>query len=102
MRDNNLYPPIFLTYPRLEDGVRTILLNEEKTPEWEKVEIYLEKNKYINNKKARDITKIVKMHNMSRLFKKWVDKGLLIKIVPGSGYTKGIKYRLPYSNEISE
>jgi hypothetical protein len=56
MEKYNLYPPIYLTYPILEDSVKVVLFNEEIQSEWEKVKIYLKKNKYITNKIARVIT----------------------------------------------
>ncbi len=95
MKSNNLYPPIFYTYPNLQDSVRVTLLNEKKASEWEKVSAYLEKNKYITNEEARDSTGIVQRDKMSRLLKIWVKQGLLTKIVPKGGYVKATKYRLP-------
>ena len=52
MKAQNLYPPIFWTYPHLQNAVRVILLNEKVASEWEKVSSYLEKKKYITNKEA--------------------------------------------------
>jgi len=95
-------PPIFLTYPNLQDAVRVVLLNEKVATEWEKVSFYLEKNKYINNGKAREITRIVQVYKMSKLLDKWVKNGSLIKIVPPTGYVRGIKYRLPSLTEIKK
>lgn len=43
MKSQNLYPPIFWTYPNLQDAVRVVLLNEKVATEWEKVNFYLEK-----------------------------------------------------------
>ena len=101
MKAQNLYPPIFWTYPNLQDSVRVILFNEKAASEWEKVEFYLQNNKYINNEKAREITGVMQLHTMSRFLKKWVDQGLLIQIVPSPGYTKATRYRLPTLNEIN-
>lgn len=36
---------------------------------------------------------------MSKQLNRWVKKGLLIKIVPTSGYKRNIKYRLASLNE---
>ena len=102
MKSQNLYPPIFWTYPNLQDAVRVVLLNEKVATEWEKVNFYLEKNKYINNGKAREITRIVQVYKMSKLLDKWVKNGSLIKIVPPTGYVRGIKYRLPSLTEIKK
>jgi len=100
MDKQNLFPPMFFTYPFLEDSVETILFNEERPSEWEKVSEYLKNNKYITNKIARGITGIAQMDKMSKLFKKWVGQGFLEKIVPKSGGTKGIKYKLSNNDEI--
>lgn len=97
MKRKNLFPPIFVTYPYYDDLVRVVLFNEERPTEWEKVKEYLEINGYINNRTARDITGIVQTHEMSRLFKKWTEKGLLVKIEPKSKNPKNIKYRLSNS-----
>ncbi len=80
MRSQNLYDPIYLTYPVYQDSVKVLLLNENRQSEWEKVREYLVENRYINNSKAREITNIGQLHEMSRLFKKWVTQGLLLKI----------------------
>lgn len=55
---------------------------------------YLEKNKYIENKIARDISGIVQVYKMSRLLKKWADKGLIIKIEAESKNPRDTKYKL--------
>ncbi len=102
MRKNNLYQPIFFTYPMYEDSVKVVLLNEEQPTEWEKIKKYLEKNKYIDNKIARDITGVVQTYKMSRLFKKWVKKGLLLKIEPESKNPRDVKYKLADINEIKD
>ncbi len=97
MKARNLYPPIFFTYPRLQDGVRVVLLNEKIVSEWKKVNSYLEKNKYINNETARAVTNVIQRDRMTKLLKNWVRQGLLVQIVPASGYVKGTRYRLPSS-----
>ncbi len=102
MKSQNLYPPIFWTYPNLEDAVRVVLLNEKVATEWEKVSFYLEKNKYITNEKAREITGVVQRDKMTRILKNWVKHGLLIQIVPPSGYVKRTKYRLPGTDELKK
>lgn len=101
MKTKNLYPPIFWTYPNLQDSVRVMLLNEIRVTEWEKVSHYLQKYKYISNSEARQATGIRQRDKMSRLLRKWVDKGLLYKIIPTSGYMRGVKYRLANIKEIN-
>ena len=102
MKSQNLYPPIFWTYPNLQDAVRVVLLNEKAVTEWEKVSFYLEKNKYITNEEARNITDIVQRDRMTQILKNWVKHGLLIQIIPPSGYVKGTKYRLPGTTELKK
>lgn len=102
MNKAGLYPPIFFTYPNLQDGVRVVLLNEKAPSEWDKVLYFLTKHKFITNEQARHVTGITQRDKMSRLLKKWVNKGLLIKIQPRSGYVKATKYRLPESEQIAD
>jgi len=99
MQKQNLYPPIFFTYPLYEDSVKVILLNESQPSEWEKVRDYLEKNKHINNKAARSITGEAQTYKMSRLFKRWVEQGLLEKIESSKG-PKETKYKLSNINDL--
>src|SRR3989338_1318190 len=99
MMSQNLYPPIFFSYPLYQDSVKVVLLNEHRPSEWEKISEYLLENKYIVNQKAREITGIVKRDKMARILKNWVKQGLLIQIVPSSGFMKGTRYRLPDSSE---
>ncbi len=96
MKSEGLYPPLFWTYPNLQDAVRVILLNEKAPSEWEKVRDYLEKNNYVTNEIARQVTGIVQNYQMSRLLSKWVDQGLLIKV----GKFKSTKYKLRDSDEV--
>ena len=39
---------------------------------------------------------------MSRILKKWVNQGLLVQIVPSSGYMRGYKYKLSGTPELSK
>lgn len=94
MRAQNLYDPIYFTYPMYEDSVKVVLLNEKQQSEWEKVKEFLVENRYINNAKAREITNVTQIHEMSRLLKRWVTQGLLLKIEPEGGSSKFIRYKL--------
>jgi ATP-dependent DNA helicase RecG len=100
MEKNNLYPPIFFTYPTYQDSVKVVLLNEDQPTEWEKIKKYLIINKYIDNKIARDISGIVQAYKMSRMFKKWVEKGLLLKIEAESKNPRDTKYKLSNIDEV--
>jgi len=99
MDKSNLYPPIFITYPFLNDSVRVILLNELQSTEWDKIREYFENNSYINNTKAREITGVEQAHTMSRLLKKWADNGLILKIKTKN--KKDTKYKLLSREELS-
>ena len=83
MHKNNLYPPVFITYPDLDNAVKVILLNEKQPDEWEKIKAYLEKEGTITNEKARDITGIAQRGDMSNKLTGWVQRGLLIKLSQG-------------------
>lgn len=100
MSTQNLYPPIFFTYPLYQDSVKVVLLNEHRPSEWEKISTYLSEKKYITNEQARKITSVVQRDKMARMLKNWVNQGLLIQIIPPSGFVKGTKYKLPYSSEV--
>lgn len=99
MSKASLYPPIFFTYPKLQDAVEVILFNEKAPTEWDKISHYLTQNQYISNKEARTILKTMETVKVSKLFNKWVKKGILTKIVPISGSKRNIKYRLPTKDE---
>lgn len=102
MHAENLYPPIYLTYPLYQDSVKTVLLNEIVATEWDKVEQYFSKSKFINNQKARELTGIGDKDTISKLFKKWVNQGLLVRIDHPSGAKKLTKYKLATSPEVGE
>ena len=55
------------------------------------------KEKYITNEKVRKIIKNPDNSKVSRILRKWVEQGLLIKIDTGAKNT--IKYRLPIDEE---
>lgn len=94
MDRSNLYPPVFLTYPLLKDSVSVVLINSIRHTNWDKVYYYLlNREKYVNNEKVREITGNPDTSKVSKFLKKWVEHGLLIKIETGS--KKTVKYRLP-------
>jgi len=94
MDRSNLYPPIFITYPTLQDAVCVVLLNTIRATEWDKVSNYLTNEaKYVMNSDVRRIIKNPDTTKVSRLLRQWVDRGLLIKI--DTGAKKTTKYRLP-------
>lgn len=102
MRTQNLYPPIFLTYPLYQDSVKVVLFNEHRLTEWEKLSSYFAVNKYITNEQARKITGVVQRDKMSYMLRRWVEQGLLIQILPLSGFKKGTKYKLSGVVDVKE
>lgn len=101
MNHANLYPPIFMTYPHLQDAVRVVFFNEVAPNEWDKISYYLNKTKYITNQEARKVLRISDTVKVSKLFRRWVKQGLLIQIIPRKGAKRSARYRLPSSDERS-
>lgn len=100
MNKYNLYPPVYITYPIIKDSVCCVLFNAERVSEWDKVYSYLSKKaKYVANKDVRKITGNADTIKVSRLLKRWVEQGLLMKI--DTGAKKTAKYRLP-SGEMAD
>ncbi|MBI5699184.1 putative DNA binding domain-containing protein [Candidatus Saganbacteria bacterium] len=99
MKEANLYPPIFVTYPDKQDSVQVVLINEKAPGEWDKISHYLGKNKYISNKDARAVLEISDTVKVSKLFNRWAKRGLLVKISPRTGAKKLVRYRLPSVDE---
>lgn len=94
MDRSNLYPPVFFTYPLLQDSVRVVLFNTIRITEWDKVQYYLTReSKYVSNEKVREIINNPDTSKVSRILKRWVEQGLLIKV--DTGAKKTVKYRLP-------
>lgn len=78
------------------------MFNEEQPTEWEKIKKYLEENKYINNKTARDISGITQNYKMSKLLRKWTDQGFLVVITSENNAPKYTKYKLSNKNELDK
>jgi ATP-dependent DNA helicase RecG len=101
MDRRNLYPPVFYTYPHLEDAVRVVLFNSVKATEWDKVAAYLKtKEKYVTNEKVRQIVGNPDTSKVSRLLRKWVAQGFLLKLESAS--KKKSRYRLPMVDKREE
>ena len=94
MEKQNLCMPYFITYPDTDEFVVTLVLRNEKLPnEWKEVKKYLEKEQYIDNEKACEITGTDNPNEMSKIFAVWVARGLLKKMSPG-GSKKNTFYTL--------
>ena len=94
MEQQNLLPPIFLTYPDVKDSVNIILRNIKKPSEWQKVLHYLENKKgFISNEDVRQVIGNDDTVKVSKMLNKWVSQGLLVKVDTGS--KRDVKYCLP-------
>lgn len=102
MMAENLYPPVFFSYPLYQDSVVVGLLNEHRPSEWEKISAFLQENKFITNRQCRDLTGIKDRNKMSYILGRWVAQGLLIKIAPSSGFKKGTKYKMATASDVKE
>ena len=99
MQSQNLYPPTYSTWPTKDElglkyYVKVKLLNESAPDEWTKVESYLKKYNYVGNAQARRITGVVQMTNMSKILRKWLDQGLIERVINGSKSPRDAKYKL--------
>lgn len=99
MNEANLYPPIFVTYPFLQDSLKVVFFNENAPTEWDKISHYLGENKYIKNEIAREILNIHDTSVVSRLLTRWTNQGLLTKIISREGAKRNTVYRLPSTDE---
>jgi ATP-dependent DNA helicase RecG len=91
---NNLLPPIFKTYPEIQDSVKIILRNAQKPSEWEKVKTFLDSKRfYITNEDVRNITGVSDTLKASKLLTRWVQQGILIKW--DTSAKRNAKYCLP-------
>lgn len=105
MKAQNLYPPAYSTWPTKDElglkyYVKVKLLNGSAPDEWTKVENYLRQNNYINNAKARDVTGVIQSVTMSKFLKKWLNQGLIERVVNGSKSQRDYKYKLNTKNEL--
>ncbi len=77
MKEYNLYEPLYFPQKIRPNSVLVILLSLKKIEYWDTINQYLDKNYYIKPQKAREITGVIDKVEMSRLFKQWVDSGIL-------------------------
>lgn len=94
MEQRNLHLPFFVTYPDLPYSVKLILRNEERSDAWNKVQAYLEREIFIDNTKAREVSGITGTEEMSRMLSRWVAEGLLQRMSP-TGSKRKTMYVLP-------
>lgn len=95
MKDAGLYPPLYLTRPRLpRDAVRVYLRNENRPSIWEQVSDFLDKHTEIGNAEVRCLMQSDDTLKASKMLKSWVDQGLLEVSNPDAGRNVR-KYRRP-------
>lgn len=95
MRDAGLYPPLFMTRPRIpREAVRVYLLNENRPSIWEQVSDYLDKHGEIGNAEIRQLMQSEDTLRASKMLKSWVGQGLLEVSNPESGRNVR-RYRRP-------
>jgi ATP-dependent DNA helicase RecG len=94
MRESHLYPPLYLTRPRIErEAVIVDLRNQNRPSVWEQVTDYLEKHGTIGNAEVRQLLGTDDTLRASKQLKHWVEQGVLVVVNPDAGtnvrrYTK--------------
>ena len=86
MRESHLYPPLYLTRPRIErEAVIVDLRNQNRPSVWEQVTDYLEKHGTIGNAEVRQLLGTDDTLRASKQLKHWVEQGVLIVVNPDAG-----------------
>lgn len=92
MKEKGLYPPRYAVGKDAAVPTVTVtLLNEQRPAVWEQVSAYIDKHGSIANRELRKIASLETLR-ATRMFKGWVDKGLLV--MRGSG-KKDARYSKP-------
>ncbi len=95
MRESGLYPPTYLTRPRIErEAVLTVLRNQNRPSVWEQVVDYIEHNGDIGNAELRQLLETTDTLGASKKLKAWVSQGLLFVVNPEAGRNVR-RYTLP-------
>lgn len=86
MQEAGLYPPLYLTRPRIEREALVVHLRNQNRPGiWEQVSDYLDKNGTIANAQVRQLMGTDNTLGVSKQLKKWVQQGLLVVANPDAG-----------------
>lgn len=93
MNDNNLYEPRYSSVVETPNSVLLTLYNIQKIEYWDTVSKYLDDNFTISNQEARKITGIQDTPRISRLFRRWMEDGLIERVE--SGYRGDTFYKKP-------
>ena len=89
MKAAGLFPPV---YSAKDNSIKLSLFTAGRPATWDVVEDYLKKNSYVTNNIARQVTGVDNSNQISKLFRSWVEMGLLLQISNGS--KRQTKYRL--------
>lgn len=85
MHEAGLYPPLYLTRPRIErEAVVVSLWNQNQPSVWEQVSRYIDSHGSISNVEVRQLLGTDDRVRASRQLKQWVDQGLLVAVNPQS------------------
>lgn len=95
MRESGLYPPLYVTRPRIErEAVMTVLRNQNRPSVWEQVVDYVVKHGDIGNAELRRLLDSDDTLGASKRLKAWVEQGLLVVANPEAGRNVR-RYTLP-------
>lgn len=95
MRQVGLYPPQFVTRPRIpREAVVTVLVNQNRPSAWEQVVDYVGKHGDIGNAEVRQLLGTEDTLTASKQLKAWVEQGVLIVANPWAGRNVR-RYTLP-------
>lgn len=89
MKAAGLFPPV---YSLADNSVSLRLFTAPRPASWDAVQDYLGQNSCISNDVARRVAGVASSNQMSKLFRRWTDMGLLLQISNGS--RQQTKYRL--------
>jgi len=86
MWDTGLYPPLYMTRPRIErESVLVYLFNENRPSLWEQVSQYIDQHGSIGNAEVRQLMGRDDALAASRQIRSWVTRGLLVVTNPHAG-----------------
>ncbi len=94
MREAGLYPPLYITRPRLErEAVIVYLWNQNRPSIWEQVSDHIDQHGSIGNPEVRQLMGTDDKMTASKQLKAWLDQGLIVIDDPYAGkryrrYTK--------------
>jgi len=95
MRQVGLYPPQFITRPRIDrDAVVAVLVNQNRPSIWEQVVDYIRHHGDLGNAEVRRLLGTDDTLTASKQLKAWVEQGVLIVVNPRAGRNVR-RYTLP-------